>query len=254
MHVEEISQKIAIYIPVVHVCVCGLFIIGYSAGFGSGIADLFSVSDFFTITLKYLILIYTSGLVIPLLLILIRHKMGYSYAENLIDSIGDPEVRIKNMEILSSIRGPMTYGLITSSVLCAIMLIYQVYVDGYRNYYISLIWISIGFTTVWAYLAAKLNIFGAKVEVSWSILIFCVSVFGYAMDKGFMDRRMDYDYFSNDPMRCNDQKILSTVGSYFISVSRDNSRLIISDDCKTKFKIQNTAPLSERSISDLILT
>ena len=71
---DKMFSRAALLFPALHFSTCTIFMSGYSAGFGSNIGGLFSISDFFTITIQFLFTTYVANLLLPFIIIFSRHK------------------------------------------------------------------------------------------------------------------------------------------------------------------------------------
>jgi hypothetical protein len=79
MDIDKSLGRLAVMVPVVHVVACSLFLVGYSWGFESGVATLFTASDFFTVSLDHLVRMYALGMAFPLALLVYQHRSGAPY-------------------------------------------------------------------------------------------------------------------------------------------------------------------------------
>lgn len=252
MDFDKVVGRSAIGIPVLHVVTCGLFIAGYSAGFGGTIGGMFSASDFLTITLQHLVATYLFGLGIPIALVLLRHRAGYSYATDLIAKEEDPAAkeRMINAHLLT-VRF-LTIAVRGAAVVTIVGFICQFWTDSKRDYYLTANAVMLGLSPNFWYAASRLKFYGLPAEVVFCILIFAVGVFTLGMNVGDGDRRMPYDLLRPSRMYCGSHTILTPVGARFISATPDNRRHLIDEECNIQFDFVHAPVIPKAALYDLV--
>jgi hypothetical protein len=250
--VEKIIGRFSLLLPIVHIITCGLFMAGYSLGFGGNIGGLFSASDFFTITIQHLITTYTLSLMAPILFILSRHRTGRAYAIDLINAEKDEETRARLVSTRQFIVKLTSWVLPLFAILFVVMACLSIYADAHVEYYLTLNMLVLGFLPTWWNLMNRLKLGGLPVEIAWCAIAFAVGVVGLGLNIGQTDRRLPYTALTESRMRCSNQVILSPIGERFLSVTPDNRRHIINEDCKTQFDFQKTAVFVPGSLYDLV--
>lgn len=249
---EKSLQRLALIIPAVQITTCGLYIIGYSVGFRNQIGSLFSISDFFTITFNQLIMLYTSSIIVPSMMLLMRHRSGMTYAQDIIEATKDPFELRRELARLSFTRRCIIGILAFMFGMSSIVLIANILVAGFPIYQIFLIFLALSLTAIFHIEAKKHEIYGVRAELIWIGIVFLVAVFGFALDQGIRDRRLEYTKLGTSYYYCNKMKILSPIGENYIAVGPNQSRFIIDKDCKVIFSFPKTEPLFDGSLWDAV--
>jgi hypothetical protein len=250
--VEKLTGRLTIIIPLVHLVACGLYMAGYSAGFGGNIGGMFSPSDFFTITIQHLITTYVLSLGMPMALILLRHRSGYTSAAELISQENDPEKKSRLITTQQWVVKVATWILPAMAAIAGLVLALQFWTAGARDYYFTFSFVLLALLPTWWNLANRLNFEGLHVEFAWCALAFGIGVVGLAMNQGDRDRRFPYSALTDTRMHCGNHVILSPIGDRFISVTPDNRRQLITDECKVQFVFQPTPIVPLEPVFDLI--
>lgn len=249
---DKIIQRLAVIIPAIHIASCGIYIVGYSVGFQDQIASLFSPSDFITITFNNLVLLYTSSIILPGLIVLMRHRTGATYAQDSIDAASDEKVRTALQKQLSFMRGLIKIFLVLTFLFSLAIILLTAYLNAFPRYQILLVMLTLSFSVLFYGEAGRHNIHGLRAELAWIGLVFFVAVFGFALDQGIRDRRLSYDDLGNSYFYCKNLKVLSPVGVYYIAVEKGGRRFIINDECKAIFAFnKKEAPIKGSLLSAL---
>jgi hypothetical protein len=250
--IDKIATRYTVFVPVLHLVSCGLYIAGYSTAFGSNIGGLFSASDFFTITIQHLIMTYIVGLGMPLLVILARHRSGKTYAADLIAKEDDP---IKKAAMAENNRKTVKFiqwVLPLASLLPIALLLCQIWTGAMREYYLVLNFVLMALLpTLWN-TASRLGFFGVRVEFAWVGLAFAVGVYGLGLNSGDRDRRLPFSAFADSHMQCKKHFILRPIGSRFISVTSDDRRHLVDDKCEVKFTFPRSDIIPLESLFALV--
>lgn len=250
MDIEKLAGRAALAAPVLHISTCTLYMYGYSVGFGSGIAGLFSISDFFTITLQHLVTIYALGLAIPTVTILARHRAGWAYiSDSLPTGENGRTIISKSLKITRFILHVTLFIYVMTPVA---YLISSIVVDSFVSYFLINSFMGIGLLPVWWKLSDTLRFYGLSAEIAFVLVIFASSVIAQGVDAGQGDRRFRYDRLSEDRLKCGEHVILAPIGERFLAATRDGSRQVIDDECKVHFSFEKRPPFREGSLYDLV--
>ena len=250
--VEKLVGRATLAIPVLHVLTCGIYIAGYSAGFGGNIGGMFAASDFFTITIQHLIVIYVLGLMFPTGFILLRHRAGKAYIADEIEREEDLNRKERLISNRNFVVGLMDWFLPIFGLLMVTILVCQFWTGSRVEYYMTLNMILLAFTPTWWRVTAYFRFYGLPAEISWCVLVFIIGVLGVGLNAGDKDRRAPYSFLANGHMQCKEQVILNPIGNRFISVTADNRRHIVDDDCKVRFNFEPVPIFAEGSIYALV--
>jgi hypothetical protein len=246
---DKYSGRIALLVPTFHILTCGIFITGYSIGFGANIIGLFSVSDFFTITMQYLRELYLSSLLLFSISILFLF-----YKPN-IKNISDENSAIqKNKKPPVNLPKFMYIIVILLAVIVFILAAREIYLGLFQNKYVKFYGIFQQiflqyFAIYTMYVVNSVNnlknpkIFKmGLVFTIFSILLHSFGAVGIGLEVGQRDRKMPFEWLKNDRMTCGSNVVLNPIGERFISVTSDNRRHIIDDKCQTVFDFPSVAP------------
>ncbi|WP_019052943.1 hypothetical protein [Sphingobium xenophagum] len=250
--VEKLIGRATLAVPVLHVLTCGIYIAGYSAGFGGNIGGMFSASDFFTITIQHLIMIYVLGLIFPTGFILLRHRAGKTYAADEIEREENPTRKTRLISDRKFIVGFMDWFLPSVGLVMIAMLFCQFWTGARIEYYMTFNMILLALMPTWWRLASYFRFYGLPAEITWCVFVFIIGVLGVGLNAGDKDRRAPYMFLANGHMRCKEQVILNPIGDRFISVTADNRRHIVADDCNVRFDFEAAPTFAEGSLYDLV--
>lgn len=250
--VEKLIGRATLAFPVLHVLTCGIYIAGYSAGFGGNIGGMFSTSDFFTITIQHLIMIYVLGLIFPTVFILLRHRSGKTYAADEIEREQDPTRKARLISDRNFIVGLLDRFLPFVGLVMLGILFCQIWTGSRVEYYMTLNMILMAFMPTWWRAAGYFRFYGLQAEITWCVFVFIIGVLGVGLNAGDIDRRAPYSSLANGHMRCKEQVILNPIGERFISATKDNRRHIVDDDCKVRFDFEPAPIFAEGSLYDLV--
>jgi hypothetical protein len=236
----------------VHLVTCGLYMSGYSAGFGDNIGGMFSASDFITITIQHLIKIYILSLGFPLAIISLRYRSGFNNFANLIAQVDDTNTRTTLSSVHQRIL-QLTTGIIYLTVFVLLLILFcQAWTGAIRDYYGVMSVSVLGLLPTWYNTAGRLKLHGLPVDLAWCSLVLAVSVVGLGLDSGEHDRRTPYASLSDSHMHCGKHIIVSPIGSRFISVTTNDQRHIIDENCKPQFDFAPTTPAPLLPLYDLV--
>jgi hypothetical protein len=244
---EKVLGRLAIAIPLVHVVTCGLYLAGYSAGFGARIGGMFLPSDFFTITIQMLIQLYTLNLGLPVLILFVRYIYVDGYAS---DVIFKPTEHQTIQDLTANISA-LKKILIVINTLCIFLGI--VAIANLTAEIIVGVKLSIRFTCsflmlaglpLWWKFATKLKRGGWQVEFAFLCTYFVIGIWAAGVENGQMDRRAEYSNFVGRRMTCGDHVILGPIGSRFLSIMPNGQRQIIDENCKIIFGFVKAPPFT----------
>ncbi len=252
MDFDKLSGRIAIMVPIVHLTACGLYMAGYSAGFGGNIGGMFSAADFFTITIQHLVTTYVLSLGMPIAIILLRHRSGRAYAADLIAKEDDPVAKAAMVATRQWVINFTTWALPAFALFFLTIFISQIWFGAIRDYHFMLTLIVLALLPTWWKTATRLNLYGLPVEMAWCAFAFSVGVIGLGMNAGDRDRRLPYNVLSDARMSCGTHVILRPIGDRFISVTPDNRRHLINDECKVQFGFVPTPIVPQLSLFEML--
>jgi len=232
MDFEKIFNKISFALPIFHLSSCVLFMCGYAAGFGGGVGLFYSASDLFNVNVNHLVAIYLAGILFPASILFFRCKTGNIY-------LADKISKDKNSEISRLTYFISRHIVEISFPISAIILIYSIYrfekSGNYVNYYLATTIVFALLAPLWWRLMAAVNLYGITVEIAWSFVTFCVSVFALGFTDGHDDRMLPFEEVSKYRMQCNKYYVLNAIGGNYVVVSEDGRRHMVTENCEKKF-------------------
>lgn len=237
---EKSLGRASIAFPMIHLISGGLYIAGYSFAFGGNIGGMFAASDIFTATIQHLIKLYFWGLAFPFIIILARHRLErYIKAQRAKEGA-------KNQQDMAVKREPL-WPIWALAPFALGILFLQIWTGSYRDYYtLSLVFLMgllpLFWKAEWLFALPRI-----PAEFAWCMMVFAVGVFSQGMQTGDRDRRAPYATFLDQRMRCDDHLILNPVGPRFLSVTPDNRRHLIDDQCVVKFNFYPTPVVPSQS-------
>jgi hypothetical protein len=250
---EKIAGRATLLIPVVHLVTCGLYMAGYSLGFGGNIGGLFSASDFFTITIQRLISTYVMSAGLPALILFVRHRSGKPYISDEIAAEPDESRRDRLLKTAVLVRLTANVVFITNFIIWCIILIAEIYADYWIEYYLFSTMTILALFPIWWKIAERLKFYGMPVEIAWCIFSFAVGVVGLGLNSGERDRRISYTELVQNRMHCATHVVLTPIGTRFLSVTPDGIRHIINDECKILFDFEKRPNFSKGTLYELVM-
>jgi hypothetical protein len=121
-----------------------------------------------------------------------------------------------------------------------------------RFYYSCVSTATISFSIPFWWICDRVKLYGFWAEVMWIVVCIVPAVISVGMDEGFRDRRDPMARLVKDTYHCQKQLVVSSIGDRFISVTRDNVRHVINDECEILFNFPRLNPPRDGSISDAV--
>ncbi len=239
-------------VPIAHVIACTLFLAGYCTGFGGNIATLFKPSDFFTVTLDHMVLMYTTGLIVPVVTVVARHRAGVRSASDEIALEQDQTKRAAMTTTLRRMRRTIVVLCLLMGIISAALLILSYRFDTFVPWYLGLSFFTVSIAPFWWQITTKLNFLGVGIEFAWLTLSFLVGVFGLGLDNGELDRREAFSELRPTRYACGKLVILATAGDRFIAASKSGVRSVIDEECKVQFNFAKAVPISDKPLGSLV--
>lgn len=253
MDLEKVVSRAVVIVPIAHVVACTLFLAGYCIGFGGHIASLFSPSDFFNVTLDHMVLMYTTGLIVPALTVVVRHRAGVSSAVDQLAAETDDAKRAEGWRSLKSMRRVITGLSICIGILAVTYLTLSYRFDTFVQWYLGLSMLTVAVGPLWWAVTSKLKFYGIGVEYAWVTLSFAIGVLGLGMDNGELDRRNDYADLRSSRYACDKLVVVAAAGEKFIAAGKNGVRHVINDDCDIQFSFEKAVPIAEKPLGPSVI-
>jgi hypothetical protein len=242
MDIEKLWGRAAFIVPVGHVIVCSLFIFGFCAGFGPSISGLFTVSNFFTVTLQNLMVIYPVCVGFPLL--------AYYF---MVRNDHDGTLFSAKFEL----RNEKAYYFAFWIVLTVSWSLFGLMIrERWQGYYVPWFFIAISafvaMLPLVCYICAVKGVTFRTLRVTVDILYFVTTVIALGATKGDVYRRGSSESLQDEQMHCEKLTVLIPVGERFIAVNKNTGdRFVINEDCKAVFTFDTAQPYKYRTIRAL---
>jgi hypothetical protein len=241
---EKVLGQAAIVIPLAHIVSCGLYLAGYSTGFGGQVGNLFLPSDFFTITIQSLVPLYAFGLGLPAFVLLLRQVYLNGVAENVVLTEQDEVKMKKSIAEKANWEKLMNVIVALSTCVYIIHFISEIYIGSNLDILLLITLLTNVFIPFWWRTANKLNLSEWREKIIFICTYFCITVFAIGADNGERDRRAEYSSFLGSRMTCGNHIVLAPVGSKFLSVTPNGQRHIIDESCKPLFDFHQAPPFT----------
>lgn len=233
---ERISH-VLVAIPLAHVLGSALFLWSYCTGFGAHLAAHASASDLLSVSISDMVLAYIASLAFPALLAIIRLSSSRPYAIDVANSITDPRQREIALRSTVVARKVIIYsGLAFAAVFCG-RGIFQI-INGMQIPYLSFyagVFPVVTFSVM--FLFEKKGYPASQYEITSLLCSFILALFFTGLDKGQTDRFRYYESEKGEYTRCQDAIVLRQMSGNYLAIMPDNSKAIISHECKVIFAI-----------------
>ncbi len=255
MNTEKFLATAAVIVPVAHLIVCSVFLMGYAAGFGDNLASLISISDIFPVSLSIIGPIYVTGMLFPVLIIMYRHAGGTPYIQDAIEQIEDSDKRglelSRHKRFLKFMYSLMILSFCFSMLAVVTSLIFEVRVPyGYFINNAPLWFFPVFIRMTQRFVGEKFTPF--MVEISFVTTMLIVTALFVGLERGQYDRRGNFYNFTNNHFFCNRLIIVKSVSSNYIAILKNNQRVVVDADCKLKFIFRQLPPDVEKSGVELL--
>lgn len=231
MALEKLIVQAPLLLPLGHVLVCFVFLLGYSTGFGANIGGLFSVGDLLTVALTDVAWVYISVLIIPLLINIHRFRPGFqsniekAIASGNSDAIDRAKKGIKILEFV-------LYSSITILVIISfIPTMLAIYYDKRVNIGIWSWIITSVIILAWIRYARTIKT-SPNVDVIIALFLALLpACFLIAATRGQEDRRGPTERLRYN-MTCGPYFVIRPASDKYLAVDRLGHRLVIDHECK----------------------
>jgi MFS family permease len=227
--------EILVAVPVSHVVISSLFLMGYYAAFGGGIANFGGPSDIFAVSIQDIGPSYITTIAMPLfVLVWTRAKLGAwtpHEANLLLPKDQHDEAELKRASLK---RYFMRIGIF----LIVILIVNLVYERiRFNRFNFSIIWllslIILGLVLVW--FDRKLHFDNKIYFSSWIIGCVLITAPLSGLNRGQRDRNASFAEISQNGALCGSAAIIRPLSSLYLAVTRDDKKVILDGDCRIKF-------------------
>lgn len=230
-------SELVIILPVFHLAVSSLFLIGYYTAYGDRVATFSGPSDLFSLSLVDVGPSYIITLALPIAyLAYMRTKHGGWTMSEAISLKDEPERKIAEAD-LPTIK-KFWAAVLTIVVLAQIIVLAIYYVRlGYIVYglmygpLLSLYMIA----NVW--ITNKIQTSGLAFQMSFLIGAVVISSGTNGLSKGQFDRMASYSEIASRSPTCGEFALLRPLSSFYLAVHRNGQRAVIDNDCKALFQL-----------------
>jgi hypothetical protein len=227
--------ELLVAVPIFHLIVCSLFLIGYYGSYGYGISVFAGPSDLFTVSIADVGPSYITTIAVPTAYILwTRARTGAwsAYEANL--QLNEAEREVAEHKRRGDKRFLLALGILAAvgTLLNGCLSLWK---NGYIPYWlvgnaVMLLWIS---AIIW--FANKIQL-DSRLHHFVYLIGFVLIVAGFSgLSRGQADRRASFENKVQRSPRCGDLLLIRPLASFYLSVHRSGRRVIIDSECKVRF-------------------
>lgn len=251
MDANKIPAQLIVIAPIAHALVCFVFLYGYSTGFGANIGAFFAVTDIFAVSLNDLVVVYASGFLVPLLAISNQLKPDYkSFVQTVYES--GNQTSIRNIKLIHKSLSVVIFLILALSFV--FMIVFSALAIKY-DYRLPFLYIGIFLPLVlalsWFSFSASLKTTFATDQFIAVVLTLFSTALVLGMATGQTERRASRDSFADYRVMCGNLVVLRAADERFIAVDPKNRRLMVNEDCQTKFVVPFRRPFEDVTYLEL---
>jgi hypothetical protein len=223
-------------IPVAHILGSAFFLWSYCLGFGANLVVHASASDLFSVSVSDMVGVYGLSLVLPLSMTLMRVTSATPYAVDMANAL--PQHKQPRAHLLNrKLRRLINWFAIAIFVICSTRATYDFYYGHQFSY--TMLWAALQIPTTigWMTFCERRNYSSYTFEAGTLLGGFAVSLFCIGATKGQIDRFTLYSEAAKTHTSCGKNVVLRQVSSKFLAILPNNTRALISEDCKVAFRV-----------------
>ncbi|WP_109356410.1 hypothetical protein [Sphingorhabdus sp. EL138] len=254
-------KDLSILIPAIHIVMCFSYLLFYYMSFGYGIHIFSSPVDVFAISLGELLPIYIF-LALGSVIGIGQGKLFISFARDLtddeIESIG--ESKLSRFLAVSKGNPHMFIALVGGSVfvLLALLSVIIFYArTGFLHFTFANIVLIFGWVVIDQFFVRRSGLNKIQRELIFYGGFALIMTVSAGLHQGQMDRHLAYSQLESNNPKCEELIVLRSLSDRFLAVDKDNTRLIIDEECKPVFTLFDSSGFQKFpaiSVYDLIRT
>lgn len=233
---ERIGHAL-VALPIAHVLGSALYLWSYCTGFGAGLIVHASISDIVSVSVTDMVRAYFLSLIMPALGVIGRYATGKPYWYSGTEHLPEGSAEIVRANSMKKVVSYAIVSLVTFFVLLSI----YVYIDrGYIDYGLLQFPIMIPSIVVLMKICERARVSAVTYEVLAILTIFVYSIILTGLGNGQRDRLMAYKRSLNEYTSCDTKTILRRFGERYLVILPNNSKALVSTECKVIFGVPNS--------------
>ncbi len=195
-----------------------------------------SAADLVSVSINDMVPVYVLSLIIPLLLTLARLSYPNPYTIDKINALPEDQ-RVKGISHFRTFRRVVMGTAISAFAVCSTIILWRLWNDDQFSYRLLWVGILLPGTLLWMLFCEKRGVSNWTYEAGSILSNFLIALFCIGAGHGQADRFRTYKEAKNSHTACSRAVVLRQMSGKFLAIMPDNSRALISDDCKVKFTV-----------------
>jgi hypothetical protein len=233
---SERLGHILVAIPIAHVLGSAFYLWSYCLGFGANIVVYASASDLLSVSINDMVRVYATSLAIPVVITASRLASRYPYAVDManalpVDQQADAHATNRTM------RKSINWVAIVSFLILGGLVLRDVIIGNQFPYTLLLIALQIPAVVLWMGVCERRGFSNMTYEVGTIFGGFVLALFCVGASRGQSDRFIYYRSALTSHTTCGKAAVLRQISGKYLSILPNNSRALISEDCKVIFRV-----------------
>jgi hypothetical protein len=233
---SERLGHILVAIPIAHVLGSAFYLWSYCLGFGAYIVVYASVSDLLSVSINDMVRVYAISLALPVIIIAARLASPYPYAVDMANAL-PVEQQASAHATNKSMRKAINWMAVITFVLMGGLAIKDVMVGNQFPYTLLMVSLQIPGVVLWMGLCERRGFSNMTYEVGTIFGGFVLALFCVGASRGQSDRFISYRSALTSHTTCGKAAVLRQISGKYLSILPNNSRALISEDCKVIFRV-----------------
>lgn len=223
-------------IPVAHILGSAFYLWSYCLSFGANLVVYASASDLLSVSINDMVRVYATSLVMPILLIAIRLTSRHPYAVDMANALPESQQAAAHATNRAMRKGLNWFALLVFFGSSAIIL--KDMWSGFQFPY-TIFWVALQLPAVvmWMGLCESRGYSSWVYEAGSVLGGFIIALFCIGASRGQSDRFILYKSAVVSHTTCSRAAVLRQISGKYLAILPDNSRALISDECKVIFRV-----------------
>lgn len=233
---SERLGHILVAIPIAHVLGSAFYLWSYCLGFGANIVVYASASDLLSVSINDMVRVYATSLVPPLLITASRLGARHPYAIDMANAL-PVEQQAGAHATNRKMRKSLNWIAIVSFIVLGGLIVRSVIVGNQFPYTMLLLALDIPAVVLWMGLCESRDYSSMTFESGTILGGFVLALFCIGGGRGQSDRFINYQSALKSHTTCDKAVVLRQISGRYLSILPNNSRALISEDCKVIFRV-----------------
>lgn len=240
---SERLGHLLVAIPVAHILGSAFYLWSYCLGFGANLVFYASATDLLSVSISDMVKVYCISLVLPLVILASRLTTDHPYATDMANAL-PADQQPKAHSTISFIRKFINIFALVVFLFFGTILIWNTMSGKQFSYLTFWSGLQIPLVIAWMGFSERRGFSNYTFEAGAILLGFIISLFSTGGANGQSDRFVRYADARMTHTSCMSAVVLRQLSGKYLAVLPDNSRALISDDCKVKITIPPARGLS----------